>query len=344
MPHNIIMPALGMTQVTGLIVAWHKQPGDAVRADDVLLEVETDKTTMEVEAGHDGFVSAIHAEAGAEVPVGDVIAVLSETRPTGMPPPAGPPPEMARPAAEPEAAPETPSKPAADSAPTTASAAPVRRPPPPSDGRILASPKARRLARERGLDLGLLVAQGVPQPYHVADLDVLAALPTAQMPARNSHLAISAQESGFADFMSWLSEETGGGVGRPAVLAAFAAASLRATTGFARPDIAIRTETLASGGGDASFENPDQGGLAQVRTTGGQAAPDIVVRDLTTTRMTAMRLGDDAVPVLTVARSTAAAAYEITLDFAAQGLPATDAVALIEGFAQRIETPLHQLL
>lgn len=339
MPHDIIMPALGMTQVTGLIVAWHKQLGDPVKADEILLEVETDKTTMEVEAGYEGFVSAIHAEAGAEIPVGHVIAVLSETKPSGMTSPAGPQAEKAQPL--PEAAP--PPVPAEQSAPKTFPAAPMPRPIS-SDGRILASPKAKRLARERGLDLGQLAAHGVPQPYHVADLDVLAALPTARMPATRSHLAARAQEPAFADFMSWISRETDGSVGRPAVLAAFAAASFRAATGAANSDLAIRTETLASGGGDASFANPDQSGLAEVTATDTQATPDVVVRDLTATRMTAMRLGDDVAPVLTVARSTAAATYEITLDFAAHGLPAADAVALIEGFARRVETPLHQLL
>ena len=51
MPHEVIMPALGMAQDSGLIVAWHKAPGDEVAAGDVLFEVETDKSTVEVEAG-----------------------------------------------------------------------------------------------------------------------------------------------------------------------------------------------------------------------------------------------------------------------------------------------------
>ena len=57
MPHDVIMPALGMAQDSALIVAWHKAPGDAVKAGDILMEVETDKSTMEVEAGHDGYVA-----------------------------------------------------------------------------------------------------------------------------------------------------------------------------------------------------------------------------------------------------------------------------------------------
>jgi pyruvate/2-oxoglutarate dehydrogenase complex dihydrolipoamide acyltransferase (E2) component len=75
------MPALGMAQDSGLIVAWRKKPGDPVAASDVLLEVETDKSVMEVEAGHDGFVAAILADAQQAVPVGSVIAIISAAKP-----------------------------------------------------------------------------------------------------------------------------------------------------------------------------------------------------------------------------------------------------------------------
>src|SRR5690606_3559155 len=75
------MPALGMAQDTGLLIAWCKAPGARVRAGDVLFEVETDKSTMEVEALHDGYLSELRAEAGDDVPVGAVIAVLAEDKP-----------------------------------------------------------------------------------------------------------------------------------------------------------------------------------------------------------------------------------------------------------------------
>ena len=79
MPLDVIMPALGMAQDTGLIVAWHKSPGDQVAEGDVLFEVETDKATMEVEAASAGYLTDVAAEAGAEIPVGNVIARISET-------------------------------------------------------------------------------------------------------------------------------------------------------------------------------------------------------------------------------------------------------------------------
>ncbi|MEP3275046.1 MAG: lipoyl domain-containing protein, partial [Stappiaceae bacterium] len=77
MPHEIIMPALGMAQDTGLIVAWHKNSGDPVAIGDVLMEVETDKSTMEVEAQAQGYLTNVKAAAGDNVPVGNVIALIS---------------------------------------------------------------------------------------------------------------------------------------------------------------------------------------------------------------------------------------------------------------------------
>jgi len=172
---EVIMPALGMAQDTGLIVAWHKSPGDAVASGDILFEVETDKSTMEVEAGHDGFVAALLAEAGEEAPVGDVIAIVSTDKPDA--PVQRSIAEAASPkAAAPQAAQENEAKAAlADTAPAPASAAAPKPAPtakPRADGRILASPKARRLALEQGLDLGRLVEAGHPQPFHVGDLEV----------------------------------------------------------------------------------------------------------------------------------------------------------------------------
>ena len=61
MPRDVIMPALGMAQTTGSIVRWLKQPGDAVKAGDVLMEVETDKAVMEVEAEADGVLTDVTA-------------------------------------------------------------------------------------------------------------------------------------------------------------------------------------------------------------------------------------------------------------------------------------------
>ncbi len=76
MATNVILPALGMAQETGQIVRWLKAEGEAVKKGEPLLEVETDKATVEIEAAADGILSGIVASAGDEVPVGQVIAQI----------------------------------------------------------------------------------------------------------------------------------------------------------------------------------------------------------------------------------------------------------------------------
>src|SRR5436305_12299675 len=76
MPADVIMPALGMAQETGKVLRWLKGDGDAVAKGEPLLEVETDKVTVEIEAPAGGTLAAVTAPEGAEVPVGTVIALV----------------------------------------------------------------------------------------------------------------------------------------------------------------------------------------------------------------------------------------------------------------------------
>ena len=120
MAHDVIMPALGMAQDTGLLVAWRKAPGDAVAAGEALFEVETDKATMEVEAAVAGYLSAVTASDGEDVPVGQVItrivatpAEVDRTPPQGRAAVAAPalippPPVAAQPAPKPAPKPPAP--------------------------------------------------------------------------------------------------------------------------------------------------------------------------------------------------------------------------------------------
>jgi len=73
---DVIMPQLGETVTEGTIANWYKKVGDAVRADEPLFEVETDKVTTEIPAIASGVVKAILVEVGATVPVGTVLAVI----------------------------------------------------------------------------------------------------------------------------------------------------------------------------------------------------------------------------------------------------------------------------
>jgi pyruvate dehydrogenase E2 component (dihydrolipoamide acetyltransferase) len=75
-PIEVIMPALGMSQDTGLLLAWLKHEGDTVQKGEPIMEIETDKATVEVEAQGDGTLANVTAQEGDEVPVGDVIALI----------------------------------------------------------------------------------------------------------------------------------------------------------------------------------------------------------------------------------------------------------------------------
>ncbi|HEX5467634.1 MAG TPA: dihydrolipoamide acetyltransferase family protein [Gaiellaceae bacterium] len=151
MATEVIMPALGLAQETGKVLRWLKAEGENVAKGEPLLEVETDKVTVEVEAPADGVVAAIRAE-GDDVPVGEAVAyVLS---------PGESPPEPAPTAAPaPERASSTSG--AASPSPAVVSERPRRR---------LASPKARRLARERGVDLDSVAGSGPHGSVLAADL------------------------------------------------------------------------------------------------------------------------------------------------------------------------------
>src|SRR5271154_1242324 len=74
MAFSVVMPALEMAQETGKLIAWRKQEGDRVTKGEPLLEVETDKAVLEVEAPADGILAGISAAAGTDIPVGQTIA------------------------------------------------------------------------------------------------------------------------------------------------------------------------------------------------------------------------------------------------------------------------------
>src|SRR5262249_20177354 len=82
---SVVMPALEMAQETGKLVAWRKKEGETVSKGEVLLEIETDKAVMEVEAVADGVLSRVTAQVGAVIPVGETIAWI--VRPGESPPP-----------------------------------------------------------------------------------------------------------------------------------------------------------------------------------------------------------------------------------------------------------------
>jgi biotin carboxyl carrier protein len=338
---EIIMPALGMAQDSGLIVAWRKKPGDPVAASDVLLEVETDKSVMEVEAGHDGFVAAILAGAEQAVPVGSVIAIISAAKPENA---------VARshksgPARDDEASGAVTAKaPPAAERPRTG-AVPV------SGGRILASPKTRRLAREKGLDLNLLVENDVPQPYHVSDLGLLetlvpstkAAGATASRAAAGAlpmHIGARVAASGCVEFIAWLAD--GGGVHlEPRLLwLRFAAAAFREATGLGDKTVVVETRTVRRT--DGRFADADRARLSKPVSDAGDQVPSIVLRDFTGSPITTATGSSSDAPILTVCRERED--YAVSLDYLDGQLDDDQAIEFVTGFVDRLGEPLRHLL
>jgi pyruvate dehydrogenase E2 component (dihydrolipoamide acetyltransferase) len=169
MPIEILMPALSPTMTEGNLAKWLKKEGDEVRSGDVLAEIETDKATMEVEAVDDGKIGKILVPEGAQgIKVNEPIALL-----IGEGEDASALSKRAEPAPQP--APVT--RPSVESVrPISAvSAAPAKER---GNGRIFASPLARRMAQQAGLDLGAIRGSG-PQG-RVVKSDIEAALSTGR--------------------------------------------------------------------------------------------------------------------------------------------------------------------
>jgi pyruvate dehydrogenase E2 component (dihydrolipoamide acetyltransferase) len=164
MATNIIMPALGVAQQTGTLLKWLKSEGQTVTKGEPLMEIETDKSTVEIEAAASGVLARVTAQAGEEVPVGQTIALIlapGEALPTKQ--------------AVPVAAPVLPPLPQGEgrgesrAMPSTATTTPAISTAP-TGGRILASPKAKRIAKERGIDLSSLRGSGPEGSVLAADV------------------------------------------------------------------------------------------------------------------------------------------------------------------------------
>jgi len=163
MATSVVMPALEMAQETGKLVSWKKKEGEQVKKGEILLEVETDKAVVEIEAAADGVLAGVSAKVDDVVPVGQIIAWLLKAG-ESVPASAGAPQQSGR---KMEAAPAAAAAPAAPEPVAPASVAGAK-----------ISPKARRLAREHNVDISKVRGSG-PGGEILAD-DIMSA---ARMPA-----------------------------------------------------------------------------------------------------------------------------------------------------------------
>ena len=160
MAETIIMPKLGFDMAEGTLVRWVKQVGEDIKKGDVLAEIETDKATVEVESSATGVVLQHIVDQGTSVPVNAPIAVVGQAdEKIEAAAPAKEEPAKKKPEAKAAEKPEATKEAAAPAAipatsPTTAPALM------PADGNVKASPLARKMARERNIDLGRVQGSG----------------------------------------------------------------------------------------------------------------------------------------------------------------------------------------
>ncbi|MBW6507753.1 MAG: hypothetical protein K0B00_13550, partial [Rhodobacteraceae bacterium] len=222
-----------------------------------------------------------------------------------------------------------------------APAAPPQAAPTPANGRVFASPKARRLAAEDGLDLRQLVQAGHPQPYHMADLATLRAMPAASG-AAPCQIVAQVPAAAVAGFVALMQAETGAAPPPGALAAGFAAAALREALAAGETALVIALDR--PGAPRHLLADPDRARFAAQPEAARDAAPALILRDLAGSPFQHMRLAADAgaAPVLSIAEQ--GGAFTLTLDFAPAQLSDELAVALVAGLAARLTEPLYHLL
>lgn len=174
MIHDIFMPALSSTMTEGKIVEWVKSPGDKIEKGETVVVVESDKADMDVESFNEGFLAAILVQAGDSAPVGQAIALIAETeaeieeakkqagsRQDGSTMTAS---------TSPEPEPQDTSTQTTTTTTTTASSR--------SNGRIIVSPRARKLAKELNVDLKSIQGSGPYGRIVALDIEKAAGKPT----------------------------------------------------------------------------------------------------------------------------------------------------------------------
>lgn len=336
------MPQLGMAQDSGTILSWMKSAGDKVEADDVLMEVETDKATMEVEAGASGIVAVLRVEAGTEVAVGETVAFIeTESNSSAA--------ESQEPAAPLEKiGGSTSSKTRVEDAATTKPAQHSQKTAPLPSGqdksnaprRILASPKARYLAKTMDIDLRRLVRSGFSEPIHFE-----AVQSAADQTSVSAQAMLSTEVSGLGlNALLELAEKNGVEIERPTALAAFAAASYRYAKQIAGA-VSVELVSVVSEEMNRQFEIPDSAGLASIASKSADKLPDIFICDLIGTRFDDFSPGRESdIPMLTVSGPPSGDALKLLLRFVERDTPLPVAAAFLENLAMRLENPIYHML
>ena len=185
--HDIFMPALSSTMTEGKIVEWLKKPGDKVGRGESVLVVESDKADMDVESFNEGYLAAVLMPAGSTAPVGETIGLIVETEAEIAEAQAksggsgGAAPQAPAAPSTPASAPAAPSAPPAPTqqapAPSVPAPAPAAPAPVVNDGRLVASPRAKKLASQMGVNLATVRGSGPNGRIQAEDVERAAGRP-----------------------------------------------------------------------------------------------------------------------------------------------------------------------
>lgn len=217
MEEVVLMPRLSDTMTEGVIASWHKNIGEEVKKGEVLADIETDKATMELESYKNGKLLYQGAKPGEKIAVNDLLCIIGEegkvdvqaiiAAAKGQPQGGSPAPQAEEKAAQPSSQPAQPSA-AGGSPQTQPSEQQEGQSSSTGDGRIKASPLARKMAQEKGIDLSQVQGSGDNGRITKSDIDNFkpstvhspqsTEAPAAQQPAKAAQPQVSGQE-GFSD-------------------------------------------------------------------------------------------------------------------------------------------------
>lgn len=299
MAYDVTMPQLGMTQDSGVILSWLKAVGDSINIGDALMEVETDKATVEVEATEAGYLVEISALAGSDIPVGDKVATISENADD----------IISTPAVGVEHIPSVETlneKPieniGAASPPKTVIANSqleigAKRP----DGKILASPKAKLAAKERGFELSDLVLHGVSEPIHFKDVSDFKPILPSISTSSSSHMneiVFTVLRKPLNDLRNHLNEQSGKNITVGNLWRMFVCGALRAIrVEDSQTDICV--QYMAGRSNPFTCMNADRVLLSAQEIVECESQIDVSIYDYSATSITELNLASDVAHIAT---------------------------------------------
>lgn len=342
MSHNVLMPQLGMAQDKAVLLSWNKTVGAAVKVGEILMEVETDKSTVEVEASYDGFLVDIRAAAGTEVPVGNVVAVISDNINDVI-------------TVNREIEPSTENE--GESTLELEVQSPL--PSPFFDvqssaviDRILASPKAKIEAKRSGVDLAALVRSGVREPIHFDDVvsaSVVLETPnstsvtSSDSPAFGS-LSLKVSRKPMDEFAQWLESERPGEIASAVLWMSLVTRAARSCSCFdPETKISCTYQAITSSEGPEAAIDADQTLLSSIQTAATEGPGQLEIIDLTGSEITEIDFGPQDIPIFFVLKSTRKN-FKIRCIFDFQSVTKDQAIQLSSHLAQVLANPISLLV